>query len=74
MISRCWDSWLHPGGDGASQLGHRRRAVAGQIRHRDIGLAKRDPAVRREAVMGNSAMPLTGVGSGDAQGSHRTAA
>ena len=74
MISRCRDIWPTPAATALGQLGHRRRAVAGQIRHRNIRLAERDPAVRGQAVMGHSAMPLTGVGSGDSQGADWTAA
>ena len=73
MISRCRDNCRTPAATALGQLSHRRRAVACEIRHRNVRLAERDPAVRGQAVMGHSAMPLTGVGSRDSQGADWTA-
>ena len=72
MISRCRDNCRTPAAT-IGQLSHGRQAVACRIRHRNVRLAERDPAVRGQAVMGHSAMPLTGVGSRDSQGADRTA-
>ena len=52
----------HSSGNGVSQLGHSRGAIAGKIGHRDIGLAERDPTVRSQAVVRDSAVPLPGIG------------
>ena len=74
MISRCRDIWSSLAATALANSAIAGRAVAGEIRHRNIRLAERYPAVRGQAVMGHSAMPLTGVGSGDSQGADWTAA
>ena len=58
VTSRCRDSSATPAAIGVGQLSHGRRTVASEIRHRNIGLAERNPAVRGQAVMRYAAMPL----------------
>ena len=58
VTNRCRRQLRYAGGNGVGQLSHGGRTVASEIRHRNIGLAEGNPAVRGQAVMGYTAMPL----------------
>src|SRR4029450_5683928 len=64
----------HLGGNSAGQLCHGGGAVAGKIGYRDISLTEGNPAVRGQAVMRDSAVPLPRIGARDPQGSDRATA
>ncbi len=60
-----------PGSERLRRRGHALAEFPGQLGHHDIRAGQCDPAVGGDAVVGDAAVPLTGIGLADPQGRDR---